>query len=108
MPATNPKARLYHNARREAVFIVLVWGVTMLWVVGYSYLRGYIHPADSWLVTAGLARSPAELEASVWGFPTWVLYGILLPWLLASAATVLIARFVIADDDLGSEEGDGV
>lgn len=105
MPISNAAARLYHHARREAVIIVLIWFAALVWVVGYCYLRGYTHPADSWLVRSGLAVGPEELVARVWGFPSWVLFGIVIPWLVASAVTILFAQFVMADDDLGGEGG---
>jgi hypothetical protein len=105
MPTTNPGAILFGNARREAFLAVLIWLAALLWTVGYCYLRGYVHSADSWLVQNGLAVGPGESFHQFWGLPSWVLFGIIVPWLIASVVTLLFARFIMADDDLGREEG---
>jgi hypothetical protein len=105
MPTANPATRLYRNTRREAVLIAFVWLAALIWVVGYCYLRGYAHPADSWLVTSGLANGPNGTFDRLWGFPSWVLFGIVIPWVLASLVTLCFAQFIMADDDLGGEGG---
>jgi hypothetical protein len=103
--------RLFRNARREALVVLAVWGLALLWVLGYCYLRGYQHAEDSLVVRLGLAepRQPDEFEALA-GFPEWVLFGIVLPWLACSAFTVWFGVFGMSDDDLGAdkeEEGHG-
>lgn len=87
--------------------MALVWFICMLWVVGYCYLRGYVHPGDSWLVQSGLAAGPDEVFATLWGIPRWIVFGILIPWLLASAFTIWFGMYGMPDDELGGERGDG-
>lgn len=105
--SSDPASRLYRNARREALIVALVWFICMLWVVGYCYLRGYVHPGDSWLVQSGLAAGPDEVFATLWGIPRWIVFGILIPWLLASAFTIWFGMYGMPDDELGGERGDG-
>ena len=101
-------ARLYRHARREALLVLAVWAASLLWTVGYCYLYGYEHPADSWVVQAGLARPPAPGEFRQFlGFPDWVLFGIIAPWLACTAFTMAFALFGMRDDDLGAEAGEG-
>lgn len=104
MTAREAAARLYHHARAEAVFVVVVWALALLWTVGTCYLYGYQHDADSWVVRTGLARVRTPNEFSYYaGFPDWVLLGIIAPWLACTAITVFFCLFGMKDDDLGTE-----
>lgn len=98
-----PSARLYRNARREAVLIGAIWLLALTWTVGYCWLRGYQHEPDSWALQEGLAvqRTPANFQ-HFFGIPDWVFIGILVPWLLCSAFTVGFC-LGMRDDDLGAE-----
>lgn len=100
----DPRVRLLHNARREARLVLSIWAVFLVWVVGFSYLRGYQHPPDSLLVRLHLAgpRS-AENFTMIGGLPDWVFWGIGLPWLLATALTLVCGLKILRDDDLGAE-----
>ncbi len=100
--------RLYHNARREAVIVGVVWLLALVWSVGYCYLFGYQHAADSWVVQAGLAsvRGPGDLQL-IAGMPDWVVVGILVPWILCTLFTIVFCQFIMTDDDLGIEAKEG-
>jgi hypothetical protein len=113
MPASPSAERLYRHACREARIVLLVWLLSLLWCVGYCYLFGYRHAPDSWPVKVGLARAaeppadgPAPLRTYL-GFPDWVFFGILVPWVLCSLFTVAFAAWGMADDDLGQEQEEG-
>lgn len=80
---------VFRNTRREALLILVIWGITLCWVVPYSIINGYAPP-----------QSPEELKL-VWGMPEWIFYGVALPWIIASAVTFGLCLFVIQDDDLG-------
>ena len=108
MTDRNAAARLFRHARREALFVLTVWVLALVWAVGYCYLRGYQHAPDSWVVRAGLAkvRTPDDLRLYA-GLPDWVLVGIVLPWLACTAITIGFCLFVMQDDDLGAEADEG-
>jgi hypothetical protein len=97
-------ARTFRNARREAIFVIVLWFLAFFWTLGYCYLFGYRHAPDAWVVRIGLAEpasnAPPEI---VLGLPSWVTYGILAPWLICSVITVLFGLFFMTDDDLGVE-----
>lgn len=100
-------ARLLSRARIEARFTLALWAITFVWVVGYCYLFGYQHAADSWPVRAGLAAAaPRELRQFA-GLPDWVCFGIVLPWLLCTVITVAFAVFGMTEDELGAEAEEG-
>ena len=101
-------ARTFRHAKREAKFALTVWFCALVWTVGYCYLHGYRHPPDSPLVAWGLAgtNDPGDLRL-VLGVPEWVVFGIVVPWLVCTAVTVIFGLFVMADDDLGTDPQDG-
>lgn len=101
----NPEAdrQLYRNARREGGTVIIVWALAFLWTVGVSYVMGYEHGPASLIVEFGLADPGPPQPGLVLGFPDWVFWGIMLPWLLVSAFTVWFGLKGIADDDLGAE-----
>jgi hypothetical protein len=88
--------------------VILVWFLSLAWSVGYCYLFGYQHSADSWIVQWGWA-SPhaADSFAHFLGIPNWIWIGILVPWLLCTVFTFVFAVYGIADDDLGGSPGEG-
>jgi hypothetical protein len=105
MPGPDPPRRLFHNARREALIVVIVWVIALVWVLGYCYLRGYQHTDDSLVVRLGLAVSRTGDDVTlIAGFPDWVFYGIGLPWLACSAFTIWFGLYGMSDDDLGAEQ----
>ena len=73
------------RSRREAVWIVLIWASFAAWVLGYAALFAY--PAD-----------PTKMGLTL-GLPTWVVYGVVLPWLAATALTIVFSLVVMEDDD---------
>lgn len=106
------KARqLFRNARREALLVLTVFTLALVWTVGYCYLHGYYYrPEDPhrpeyhrWLVEAELAseRTPENFQ-QILGLPDWVFIGILLPWLMCGAFTFGFC-IGMTDDDLGEE-----
>jgi hypothetical protein len=80
---------LLRHSRREAVFSLALWLAATLWSAGYSYLFGYERPVES--------------LSFVLGFPDWVFWGIVLPWLIATAVSIVFALGFMRDDPLGDE-----
>ncbi len=79
------------NAYREARWILALFLLSLLWCVPYGYLNGYRQV------------SPDQPLSITWGIPSWVLWGVFVPWLLIDLATVWISLVGMQDDDLGEE-----
>lgn len=77
------------HARREAVIIFCCWFVAMLWAVPYCYYYGY-----------GIADP--EKISTTFGIPSWLLWGIGMPWLLADIFTTWFCFWFMKDGELGS------
>jgi hypothetical protein len=107
MPDPHAAERLYRHSRREAIIVLIVWALALVWSVGYCYLNGYQHESDSPLVEWGLVTErTAEDLTHIAGIPDWVLIGILLPWVVCTLLTIGFALFGMTDDDLGAEAGE--
>jgi hypothetical protein len=94
---TDPRRRLLRNARREAILVLSTWALALIWVVGYSYARGYLEEGRAPQAAHGQDGPPLEI---VLGMPSWVFYGIFLPWLIATAFTVFFGLRILKDDVL--------
>ncbi|MEZ5305213.1 MAG: DUF997 family protein [Verrucomicrobiales bacterium] len=81
------------RSRREATWIVLLWGALFAW----TFLYGKAH---------AFAPQTGEIE-TVAGMPRWVFWGIAVPWLTATLASVGFAAFVMRDHALEAVEGEG-
>ena len=77
-------------ARRELIYILIAWTVSMVWVIGFSKFHAY--PDD-----------PSEIRLMM-GLPEWVLWGVALPWVAATSFTMWFALAVMRDFDLESED----
>ncbi len=71
-------------ARREAFYIGGIWCLFAAWVLGYAAWGAYPQDPRSMTLTFGL--------------PTWVLWGIALPWCVASAVTIVFCLGVLKDE----------
>lgn len=76
---------VWKHSLREAVEILVVWAVFMVWTVGYSYCYGYGSDAHIGLV---------------FGIPAWAFWGIAVPWGTATLVSITFASWWIADDQL--------
>jgi hypothetical protein len=75
------------SARREALVVAAIFVVSLLYTVIYCYVFGY-------------HRSPETLTF-VWGFPDWVFWGILLPWIICLGLSFWFGHTFVHDADLG-------
>lgn len=89
---------VFLHSRREAVIIFGVWIVALVWAVPYCYLNGYLDSG---------ARVDPESLRTVWGIPSWVFWGIAVPWLAADVFTIWFCFCYMQDDDLGEERDEG-
>lgn len=86
---------VFLHSRREAIVIFCIWLAGLLWAVPYCYLNGYAGNID-----------PADV-ATVWGIPSWLFWGIAVPWVVADLATIWFCFCFMQDDDLGvAHEGE--
>lgn len=77
----------YLNSLRELKILACFGVGSLLYTVGYSAMFGYRRP-----------ESQAE-QAITLGMPSWVFWGVLLPWIFTGAVTIAFALFVMRDDD---------
>ena len=78
---------MFLRARREAAIVLVAFVLWLVWTVGVSWRLGY-----HW--------KPGEVEM-FFGFPSWVFWGVLVPWISATLFSVIFALRFIRDDDLG-------
>ena len=90
---------LFKNARKEALIILLVWLVALLWTVPYCYIYGNMLFSDTNVTTA-------DNISLTCGIPTWVFWGVAFPWGMADLFTIWFCLFYMKDDDLGEDAGD--
>lgn len=88
------ESRLVRTGRREAAIVILIWAAVLGWSVGYCATHGYDRAVDD--------------LSFVLGFPDWVFWGIMVPWLACYAISVAFAMFVmqdapLEDDSIGSD-----
>jgi hypothetical protein len=80
---------LVRHARREAAIALAMWAAAMIYTITYCYLNGYGRTADS-------------LTFVLW-FPDWVFWGIVVPWGICAAASLVFAFGIMGDEPLGEE-----
>lgn len=84
---------VFLNSRREAIVIFGVWLAALLWAVPYCYFNGYLGDDGS-----GFDLSTFS---TTWGIPSWLFWGILVPWIVADIFTTWFCFCFMKDDDLG-------
>lgn len=82
-------AAVLRSSRREATQVAVLWVVICIWVVGYCITNAYKTDRDPVLIA---------------GIPSWVVWGILAPWMVCLAATCWFAFRGVEDTDLGEEQ----
>jgi len=90
-PGREPVDPVVLHARREALVILGAFAVCLVWSVGWCYLAGYHEPTGAKLATA-------------LGMPSWVFWGVLVPWLAADLFAFWFCLRFMADDPLGESE----
>lgn len=77
----------YLNSLREMRIMLSAWGTCLCWTIGYC-----------WLAAGSVSQTDGE-AALMWGFPSWVTIGVIIPWILCGFFSVCFALFGIAEDD---------
>ena len=88
-PSQTEYDAIFLNSRREAIIIFCVWLAGFVWAVPYCYLNGFQGNID-----------PENLE-TIWGIPSWLFWGIFVPWIVADLFTTWFCFCYMKDDDLG-------
>lgn len=76
----------YLRSLKELVVLVIGAAAFMVWTLVYCGNFGY-------------ANEKTKELSNVMGMPSWVFWGILLPWLCAGLFSIWFALFFIKDDD---------
>ncbi|MCH8830620.1 MAG: hypothetical protein IID45_13670 [Planctomycetes bacterium] len=88
---------IFLNSRREAIVIFCLWLTALVWAVPFCYLNGYIDDYDP------------QTFSTTWGIPTWLFWGILVPWIIADIFTTWFCFCYMKDDDVSAaHEGSDV
>ena len=77
---------VHRSSLRELRWILLLWLINLLWVVGYCRLFGY--------------QSEGEPLTTVLGMPSWVFGGVFAPWIVATTVICWFALTQIEDHPL--------
>ena len=80
---------LVHSSFREALLVSGIWLAAMVWSISVCHLMGY-------------NRSAGELKL-VLGFPDWVFWGIVVPWITCTVVSCVFGAFYVRDGDLGTD-----
>jgi hypothetical protein len=89
----NGEDAVLHSARREAIVVLVIWLAAVSYTVGSCLWRGY---GRSW-----------ESVTFVWGFPDWVFWGVVLPWLVCVAVAWWFSYRFMTDESLGEDTAAG-
>lgn len=88
-----PTDPVLKNSRREAIIIGVVWLAATTYCCTYCYLYGYIRD--------GRPLGPQDVHP-VLGMPSWMFWGVMVPWGICALFTFWFAGFYMTDDDLGA------
>lgn len=88
-PSSQPPDPVLVHARREVAAIVVAFVICAIWSVSWCYFHGY-YVEDKPLRT-------------VMGLPSWVFWGIAVPWVICDVFTIWLCFAYMEDDPLGEE-----
>jgi hypothetical protein len=86
---------VFVSSRREAIFVLIVFAVFAVFVIGVSYGLGN-----------RLEATEGEPVSTILGLPTWVFWGILVPWGAANVVTAWYCLSFMSHESL-EEAGQG-
>lgn len=82
------QAKHVRQCLREGTMAVAIWLVALVWCCSVMIVKGYIAPADR----------PLEPELLL-GMPSWVVWGLFVPWIAQIGATWWFAICWLKDDE---------
>ena len=77
------------SARREALVVLAVWLAALTYTIGYCSIYGYDRPVED--------------LTFVLGFPDWIFWGVITPWLCCLVFSWWFSFGFMTDEDLGVE-----
>ena len=80
---------LVHSSFREALLVGGIWFVAMIWSISVCYFTGY-------------DRQDGDLKL-VLGFPDWVFWGIVVPWITCTVVSCVFGAVYVSDGNLGAD-----
>jgi len=80
---------LVRSSMREALLVTAIWFIAGTWSISVCYLMGY-------------NRSVESLKL-VFGFPDWIFWGIVIPWMTCTVVSILFGLIFIRDGELGQD-----
>ncbi len=80
------------SGRREALAVLVIWLAAMSYTVTYCSMNGY-------------GRSVEDLTF-LFGFPDWVFWGVVAPWITCLMISWGFSYFFMKDADLGADQGE--
>ncbi len=84
------QSKHFKQAKSELGIFLTGWLFFAAWVITYSYFNAY--------------KDQNEEPSITFGMPSWVFWGIAVPWICATAFTVYLSLFVIKDQEFRNEE----
>ena len=82
---------VFVNSLRESFVIIILFLFFMLWSVGLSFYLGH--------ESRYVPTNPENLSL-VWGMPSWVFYGVFLPWMIVNLIAIWFCFGFMKTDDL--------
>lgn len=98
-PAPSQQTDNLKRARHEAWLILALWLGTSTWTATCSVLFGYA-PDDTQPIVVN----------TIAGFPTWILFAVVIPWIVTAIFTLWFAMCYIQDEEsapLNDESSEG-
>lgn len=86
---------VFQNSFRETIVIVILFVIFLGWSVGVSFWMG--------LERTDPPGGSAQVSL-VWGMPSWVFWGVCLPWIAANLASAWFCFRLMTNDRLEEPE----
>ena len=80
---------------RESVVILIAWVLCCCWVLGYCAVFAY--PSTE-------GDEATAVAGTTLGFPSWVVWGIAVPWVVTNVFTIVFCFFILREDDSAGDD----
>ncbi len=82
------QARHYQQCWKEAKIVGVIWMSAFIYCSTVLARMGYVPPEQR-----------PRVPSMIWGVPTWVFWGLFVPWIVLILVTWFFAVFVLKDDE---------